>query len=365
MPEELDELTHPGFARESAWRVDFPRPRGSRAATHVIFAPRGRSAVGHYRAWLPAKYLASAGLAVTRVASGLTEEDLEWGDVVVTNLCTDGSMLPMIERLHAAGLRVLYDVDDNWETIPRSNASARREVGPEISRHIKECMREADGVTCTTQALVEYYAEKARRVHLCPNTLDLANPAWSTPREARPYTVIGFAGSNSHTEDLVSVAYPLECVCRRFGPERVRLALCGPRNWLSLFDLPPEQLIYIEPVPIIDYPIVLSLFDIGIAPLLPNRFNEFKSPLKLLDYGAMGLPVVASPVRPYHEFAEAHPGVLRLARRPEEWIDDLHALVVSPYECEKLGRALSRCVRAHYDARDGAANWWAAIRSVV
>ncbi len=46
--------------------------------------------------------------------------------------------------------------------------------------------------------------------------------------------------------------------------------------------------------------------DLAIAPLEYNRFNECKSHLKLLEFSALGVPVVCTNIYPYQE----SPGIL-------------------------------------------------------
>jgi glycosyltransferase involved in cell wall biosynthesis len=60
-------------------------------------------------------------------------------------------------------------------------------------------------------------------------------------------------------------------------------------------------------------------FDIGLSPLRDTQFARSKSPLKALEYGALGIPVVAANVEPYASFVRhgetgscaAPPGVAR------------------------------------------------------
>ena len=52
------------------------------------------------------------------------------------------------------------------------------------------------------------------------------------------------------------------------------------------------------------YQLIESLdIDIAVAPLEDNMFNHGKSNVKLLEYGMLGLPIIASPVGPYLKYA--------------------------------------------------------------
>lgn len=69
-------------------------------------------------------------------------------------------------------------------------------------------------------------------------------------------------------------------------------------------------------------------FSFGIAPLLSTEFSAFKSYLKVIEYRAMGLPVLCSDVAPYsHLKVKLEGGVMYAGNTREAWIDGLHAMV--------------------------------------
>jgi hypothetical protein len=51
-----------------------------------------------------------------------------------------------------------------------------------------------------------------------------------------------------------------------------------------------------------------------------NAFNAAKSDLKLLDYAAMGMPTLCSPVAAYQDLLDAG---LALAAEPGQWADQI------------------------------------------
>jgi glycosyltransferase involved in cell wall biosynthesis len=90
----------------------------------------------------------------------------------------------------------------------------------------------------------------------------------------------------------------------------------------------------------------VATFDIGLAPLVDNRFNRSKSFIKILEYAALGVPFIASPVGPYADHVVD--GVTGfLASTPDEWAERLDQLIRSPWLRMKIGGA----------ARDWAAEW--------
>ncbi|MBI4743223.1 MAG: hypothetical protein HY776_00055, partial [Actinobacteria bacterium] len=65
--------------------------------------------------------------------------------------------------------------------------------------------------------------------------------------------------------------------------------------------------------------------DIGLAPLADTVFNRCKSDLKLLEYGILGIPSVASYTGPYIEPIDK--GYVLKARNSKDWIKQLRKLI--------------------------------------
>jgi glycosyltransferase involved in cell wall biosynthesis len=117
-------------------------------------------------------------------------------------------------------------------------------------------------------------------------------------------------------------------------------------------------------VPIADYPKKMASLDldIAIAPLEQNFFNDCKSNLRLLEYGAMGWPVVCSDVFPYRSL---NPPVLRCADNPQDWLDALRRLMADEALRARMGDDLHQWVQTNFQLKDKAREWMAAIFEVA
>jgi hypothetical protein len=76
-----------------------------------------------------------------------------------------------------------------------------------------------------------------------------------------------------------------------------------------------------------------------LAPLAAETFNEAKSDLKLLEYAALGLPAVASPVGPYRG---ATTSLTVRAERVTDWVEQTAVCLtgsLSPRERDALVRS--------------------------
>jgi glycosyltransferase involved in cell wall biosynthesis len=117
-------------------------------------------------------------------------------------------------------------------------------------------------------------------------------------------------------------------------------------------------------VAINDYPKKMASLnlDIAIAPLESNFFNECKSNLRLLEYGAMGWAVVCSDVFPYRTM---DPPVIRCADDAAAWVDALRRLVQDEGLRHQMGEDLHAWVQNHFLLKNRTTEWQSAIFNEV
>jgi len=167
---------------------------------------------------------------------------------------------------------------------------------------------------------------------------------------------IGWLASGSHAIDAPLVMPALE----RLLEERknVRLHFIGWIGFESMSDgmKKHKERIQVEPwVDIAVLPRAMADFDIGLAPVVDNAFNRAKSSIKALQYWALGIPLVASPLAPYELLEDGGDGYL--VATPEEWYEKLLGLVDDQEKRRRMGnRGRLRLIRDH-DIRDHAADW--------
>ena len=210
----------------------------------------------------------------------------------------------------------------------------------------------SDRLIVSTQPLADYYAPYCRDIRLVPNALD--PQYWGhlqrTP-QPRERLRVGWAGAAQHLGDLRLV-------------ERVVQTLADEVDWVFMGMCPDELRPYIKEfhgfVSYKDYPAKLASLDldIAIAPLENNLFNACKSNLRLLEYGAMGWPVVCSDVYPYQTM---DPPVLRVPDDEGAWLAALRRLIKDPGFRRAQGQALHDWQQQHYLLGNHVDAWFHAI----
>ncbi|MDR2788239.1 MAG: hypothetical protein LBD06_07755 [Candidatus Accumulibacter sp.] len=108
------------------------------------------------------------------------------------------------------------------------------------------------------------------------------------------------------------------------------------------------------------YPAKLASLDLdlAVAPLEQHPFNEAKSNLRLLEYGALGWPVICTDIFPYRT---DDPPVTRLANETAQWIEAILERAAEPDALASEGDALRAWVQRHYLLENRLDDWLAAL----
>jgi glycosyltransferase involved in cell wall biosynthesis len=201
----------------------------------------------------------------------------------------------LIRHCRTHGITLLYDLDDDLRHVPRDHPDAPA-LRPR-ARLVSRLVRGADAVWVSTPALAAALADLRADVRVVVNGLDERLWAASPPPLPRQGPVrILFMGTATHDGDFAIVEGALARLHAVFA-EHVSIELLGVS---SRADLPSwVNRIGMSVHASASYPgfvnwITQQRWDIGIAPLADTPFNRCKSAIKVLDYWALGLPVLAS-----------------------------------------------------------------------
>jgi hypothetical protein len=274
-----------------------------------------------YRCHVPGVELMRHGAEVV-TQTGTDWQLFEQCNIAVFQRPSDPQALRAISTAGPAGKLAVVDLDDDLWNIHPSNPGYRPWQKPGKLATLEECIRRAHLVTVSTEPLVPIVRPMNRNVVVLPNMLPSEHwPADLTGRPAHDPLTIGWAGGASHAADLDLLSGTIETILDAH-PD-VEFAFAGMRQ--APFR-PHPRIRSIASVTVEQYASVLDQFDIGVIPLVDDRFNRCKSDLKYLEYSMMGIPSVVSKVEPYQESVR-HGVNGFLARNPKDWLKHLNRLI--------------------------------------
>lgn len=245
----------------------------------------------------------------------------------------------------------IFSLDDLLTETPRYNP-AQKTIPRDITALLKRTLQFCDRLIVSTEPLREFFRKKnlVDEVVLIPNSIDPTLWTEFVPvkrQGSKPR--VGWAGALQHHGDL-------RCLL-----DVVR-DTAATVDWVFLGMCPEELRPYIREfhpfVPLADYPAKLAglHLDLAVAPLEANSFNEAKSNLRLLEYGVLGIPVVASNVYPYRD----SPAKL-VENTSSAWTEAIRERIHDPDATEREGQALEQWVRTHFLLDRHLPAWFAAL----
>lgn len=162
-------------------------------------------------------------------------------------------------------------------------------------------LRSADVVVAVSDAVATWARglAPAANVHVVPNGVDLRRfaPAERRSDPAGSEFVIGFVGTLRPWHGLPVLIDAFAAIAADIPHARLKIVGDGPERSLIVAQAERhgllERMTMTGPVPHDDVPALLRTMDVAVAPY-PQLENFYFSPLKLVEYMAAGLPVVAS-----------------------------------------------------------------------
>jgi len=272
----------------------------------MILAATRRDAASYYRIAVPFGLLKYRGLDV-EIRSLDGHEVAEDIDVLWLQMHSTADDLVTAMRVKDAGGAVVYDVDDYLFELPPSWAAYDtyyvRGTGEPTSHMLNHVamLRLADVVTTTTahlkRNLIDRLPELHDRVITLPNYV-LAGDWDTLPAigHTKPGPVLGWFGTGNHWDDWFEIADTVDRVLEDVGGF---LGVFGAPELLACFPKRLRARTLLHPItPIGSFGEIRSLMrsvDVALAWCTDRlEISRCRSPLKALQWGAAGVPLVAS-----------------------------------------------------------------------
>jgi glycosyltransferase involved in cell wall biosynthesis len=255
--------------------------------------------------------------------------------------------------LRRAARRLLFDFDD--AVFLRDSYAARGLHNRRRLRRFAGLVRCADAVIAGNAFLAEHAARFTgdSHIHIIPTCVDPKHYSPAEPIRSGDGVELVWVGSSSTLRGLQTIAPLLEEIGR--GVPGLRLKLVCDR-FLQLRSLP------IMPVPWSEAgeAAEIARADVGISWIPDDLWSRGKCGLKVLQYMAAGLPVIANPVGVQVEMVR-HGETGFLAETPAQWIEAVRRLAHDAELRRRMGRAGRRLVESRYSVAAGAARWLALL----
>jgi len=309
--------------------------------------------------------------------------DMTKFDIVIFQMVWFEALFQVVKSLKERNIKTVMEIDDDYTCLPSDNPSfysfhprARitvengqkiikliapkykqsknklirdRKAEERINTTLKtmfETARTVDMLQVSTPELKESYKKFNPNIVVLENFID--NRLYDkVPKVKNEIPTIGWFGTKTHIGDLqiVNGCIPQNCKFLVAGFPEVKEKLFKNLNNIE----------YLPPYKLEELPEIIAKCDIGIVPLIDNKFNAGKSDLKGLEFGAMSVPVVASDVPPYRRWIRhGENGFLAKKNKTKFWIRYLQKLVDDKELREQMGKeakkdAIKRDIKNNID----------------
>jgi O-antigen biosynthesis protein len=287
---------------------------------------------GHVRIIQPFELLRDAGVLEGHVVESLPHlaEFTRYNpDVIVMQRAIDHDRLSAMQRMKVfSNAFKVFELDDNLLELPVDHPY--RKFQPEDAQEtLRLALQFVDRVLVSTPALANLLGDRHSHIQVLENRLLAA--AWSqlsSRRQRGQKPRVGWA------MDMDLSAF--EGVVKAFA-EDVEWVFIGSisehfRPYATQFSRRTSPYLYPSTLAALD-------LDLALVPMTQSPFNDCKSHLPLLEYGACGIPVICSDVPAY----QGDLPVTRVKNTISDWTDAIRAHLDDPALSARLGDAL----RAH------------------
>ncbi len=253
------------------------------------------------------------------------------------------------KMLRWSNARLVFDFDDSiWLHDENQNQSWFHKLkNPNKTAKIIRC---CDIVIAGNEYLANYAGQFNKNVIIIPTTIDLSKYPISEKKEKSDKICIGWSGSFSTIKHFESALEPLKALKEKFG-DRVYLRVIGDGAYRNqALDIQGKT--WNRQNEVED----LCEMDIGIMPLPDDNWSKGKCGLKGLQYMALEIPTIMSPVGVNADIIrDGENGFL--AANDKEWVNKITMLIENAELRKKIGAAGRKTVEEYYSVEANKDKW--------
>ena len=257
---------------------------------------------------------------------------------------------PLLERLlRRVNPRIVFDTDDAVHLRPSFTPNTPFQRFRRFDK-VAEVVRHARWVSVATEPIAAWARQHNPHVTMVPMALDLVRydaarlkhgRCAQVPAPGDQNLVLGWTGTGGGVRYLESIAPVLRQIAARF-PAQVRV-VSGAYDKVHLPGVPLDARPWRAETALDG----LAGFDVGLVPLDDTPFERAKFPFKMLQYMALGVPVVCSRVGTIIDVVQDGENGL-LAVSPHEWLEQLSRLLADGALRKRLASAGYETVAGRY-----------------
>lgn len=264
-----------------------------------------------------------------------------WYDAVIVQREIVPFGPPFFERwLRFIRRRIIFDFDDALFAYPKDFLTAWRRFWFD-PKHTEKTIKLADEVIAGNTYLAEYARQFSKHVTIIPTGVNVREyEAMAQKQQAS--VVVGWTGMWSNSKYLKLIKSAL---ARAHEHADFTVKLVGGENIRSV-SIPSVPVTY-EVWKLERDLTAITSFAIGLMPLADTPWERGKCAFKIIQYFALGIPAIASPVGMNTEVIQEGVNGF-LPRTEEEWASAIEKLVKDPDLRRRMGAAGRELVREKY-----------------
>jgi glycosyltransferase involved in cell wall biosynthesis len=227
--------------------------------------------------------------------------------------------------------RLIFDVDD--AVFQRDSNSGKGPESRSRSGKFRAIVAKADAVIAGNDYLKQVTAALTAPEWVCliPTCIDTQKYNPAVHQRVGAETRLVFIGQQTTLRLLDTAREQLAAITRQMPGMEFRQICDGAADF-------PGLRVVLRPWSIESEAAELAECDIGVAWMPDDSWSLGKCGLKVLQYMAAGLPVVANPVGIHREMV-IHGETGFIASTPQQWAEAVHRLAADPLLRNKLGAA--------------------------
>lgn len=298
-----------------------------------------------------------------RYTNNYSERDIIACDIVV--LCRQfyPVNLTIIELARKHNKKIVYDIDDNFFELSVDNALGQYHRHPMHLYGLTEMIKNADAVRVYSHPMKEIADKYNNNVHLVKSYFDFSMIE-GLRRNNHDKIRIVYATSRGKNDNLAKIY--LSAVAR------ILEEFEGQVEFYAFGQMPDELKDFKNTIKLSykpNYSQFIKLFysysfDIGLAPLLNDRFHNSKTNNKFREYGAMGVCGVYSDVPIYSECVTHGVNGMLVDNSSESWYIAIKQLITDKELREKIRRNATVDVKTYYSMENTYNDWMRIINTL-